>query len=490
MSSRQLDLYSSQIQDTYKALEDEIVSMFIKKLNGDVLDKKDFNIYRWHLSKLNELHILNNETIDIISSATGISQKLIKKMIIDGGYQIAESTSKDLSNSLNADDKGISSDVDDLLKSMLEQTNADMNNFVNQTLLTSNYGQGAVYDAYQSILNEMMGKVISGIKTPREALNSAIYNFIDKGLNSGFIDKAGRQWSLESYIRMLMDTTVYNVMNESRMREAHEYDVHTFLMSSHPKSRPACAFIQGHVVNDVPRNDAHFDGRFPTIYDYGYGEPAGTFGINCRHIKYPFIPGVNINNQPQYDPKEAIKNGELQQRQRQIERAIRNNKSKLNAATQLNDENGIFKYKNLIRNQQAALRDYLKKHSALNRDYSREKVYNKPISKAEKEEILKRSTINTQKNNRHIPGTYEYNEKVKVMGKRNRRPSYLTIDENEIINLVDQYGVKDLTTRTIAFDAKKIVGYFVDANGREYATSWLLVTYSKNGYHVTPIKPK
>ncbi|MGN8987964.1 phage minor capsid protein, partial [Ligilactobacillus salivarius] len=54
-------------------------------------------------------------------------------------------------------------------------------------------------------------------------------------------------------------------------------------MSSYPNSRKACAYIQGKVVNIVPIDDPNYNDKYDSIYNHGYGEPAGTLGINCRH---------------------------------------------------------------------------------------------------------------------------------------------------------------------------------------------------------------
>lgn len=59
-------------------------------------------------------------------------------------------------------------------------------------------------------------------------------------------------------------------------------------MSSYPNSREACAYIQGKVVNIVPTNDPNYNDKYDSIYNHGYGEPAGTLeltaGTNYFHL--------------------------------------------------------------------------------------------------------------------------------------------------------------------------------------------------------------
>ncbi|WP_323087407.1 phage minor capsid protein [Limosilactobacillus reuteri] len=104
--------------------------------------------------------------------------------------------------------------------------------------------------------------------------------------------------------------------------------------------------------------------------------------MNCRHRLFPFVPGVNENHQPQYDPEKAIANGKLVQKQRARERAIRDAKHRLVAAKELGDGEQVNKCKTLIRARQANMREFIKKTNEnhktpiLTRDYNREKIVN------------------------------------------------------------------------------------------------------------------
>ena len=94
----------------------------------------------------------------------------------------------------------------------------------------------------------------------------------------------------------------------------------------------------------------------------------------------PFDPEINENNQPQYDPEEAIENGKLVQQQRARERAIRDAKKRLIAAQEFGDQDAINRAKTLIRARQDKLRSFIKDTNAdkgktiLTRDYNREQI--------------------------------------------------------------------------------------------------------------------
>ena len=179
-------------------------------------------------------------------------------------------------------------------------------------------------------------------------------------------------------------------------------------MSSYHNSREACVYIQGKVVNIVPTDDPNYNDKYDSIYNHGYGEPAGTLGINCRHKLFPLTPGVNVNNMTQYNPKEAIRNGNLQQKQRYYERSTRDAKKRLKVVEELEDEQMIApRTKTLIAARQKKLREYTKetnkmygkKYDILTRDYARKQIIskNKPIIEQFRRDV--RYTTNRRKVN-------------------------------------------------------------------------------------------
>ena len=101
-----------------------------------------------------------------------------------------------------------------------------------------------------------------------------------------------------------------------------------------------------------------------------------------------------MNNMTQYNPKEAIRNGNLRQKQRYYERSIRDAKKRLKVAEELEDEQMITRTKTLIAARQKKLREYIKetnkmygkKYDILTRDYDREQIQSADVVK-EKQKI-------------------------------------------------------------------------------------------------------
>lgn len=374
---------ANQLADMYANLESRIFTEIIQVLQrGRQQDVTAENVIEWQAQQLAKAGLLVKKVIQIMAEYDQLDPTYIEQVLKQDGYQIVDETTAELEK-LGKKAPKVSSNANNLLDSLVNQTRQTLDNTVNQTLLTRNVNRNSAVRAYQSILKRSTIETVTGLKTHDKAIKDAIYKQIDEGIPV-LKDKAGRTWSLEAYTRMVLTTTANRAYNDARTKRMQEMGQSLCVMTSHPNSRPACAYIQGKVVNVVPDDDPNFNPKYDTIYNHGYGTPAGTLGINCRHVLFPYEEGVNVNHQPQYDPKEAIKNGNLQQKQRAYERSIRDYKKRLNAAEMLGDDETATKLKTLIAGRQKQLREFIKDTNKgakngpiLVRDYSREQAYDK-----------------------------------------------------------------------------------------------------------------
>lgn len=372
----------NKIIDLYEQLQSQIFNTIIDTLKaGDYKHVSKDDVVTWQAKQLAQMGKLNQQTMKLMAHADGLSEEAVKDLIKFHGIQVINEVDGELQD-ITGRSEPVSNDTQNTLTAVVSQTWDDLNNNINESLISRNYGATATTRVYRQILTESTLATVSGLMTHQKAVESAVYRAVDRGLPTKLVDKAGHNWSIEGYSRMVINTTVNRTYNDLRLSRMKDFDMHLALMSSHPNSRPACAYIQGHVVNIVPPESPEFNDKYDSIYNHGYGEPSGTQGINCRHRLFPFVPGVNENHQPQYDPEKAIANGKLVQKQRARERAIRDAKHRLVAAKELGDEEQITKCKTLIRARQANMRDFIKKTNEnhkvpiLTRDYNREKIVN------------------------------------------------------------------------------------------------------------------
>lgn len=363
-----LNLFTEPATDIYRSLEDEVFEMIAKRLKTSKNITKD-NVLDWQIDKMSQLRMVNKDTVKALSKATGKSEREIKKAIKDAGVATIKSVDDELKDIY--DPLEMPSQIDKVMESYVNQAFKEFDNFVNQSLIDTNYGKGTVSKMYQNIIEETTGKVLAGTKTTNQAVTETIVEWSNSGLKTGFVDKGGNVWNLDRYAESVIRTTTNNVYNDMRMERMQEYDLDLVLVSSLPDPREVCSHIQGKVAS--MKEPGENDSKYPSIYDYGYGQPWGLRGINCRHMFFPFIDGINDNNQPQYSDSEMERNRGLRQKHRYHERQIRKAKQSLNIAKTTGDEVSILRFKKLVRNRQKAMRGFIN-DSGRTRQYDRERV--------------------------------------------------------------------------------------------------------------------
>lgn len=363
-----LELFTEPVTDIYRALEDEVFEMVAKRLKTSKDITKD-NVFQWQVDKLNQLRLVNSDTVKALSKTTGIAEKEIRKAIMGTGIETIRSVDYELAAVYNK--LPIPTHIDRILETFVNQTFREFNNYVNQTLITTNYGQGLVTDMYRKIVEETTGRVLAGTTTINKAIAETTIRWANRGIDTAFVDRGGHVWNLERYSETVIRSTVNRTYNELRMSRMAEYGVELVLVSTLPDPREICSLIQGKVASMKPMDEN--DTEYPSIFEYGYGEPGGCRGINCRHQFFPFVEGLNENNQREYSEEEMTKGRELRQKQRYYERQVRKGKRALKVAEEVGDTDVIAHQKKILRNRQKASREFVRE-SDLTRRYDKERI--------------------------------------------------------------------------------------------------------------------
>ena len=381
LNDQQLMLMADNVSDIYRQLCNDLFDNVVERLHDRGTYYLDQQPYLWQLEKMADVGMLNDHNIKLIAEYSGIAEKQIRYIIENEGYQVYKDTHAQLNS--NAYDYKVMKD----LISYSNQAVNDVHNLINTTLPKS------VQATYKDIIETTVAKVITGMATPQKALDETIMKFQERGFY-GYTDRAGRRQRADAYARTVIKTTARRTFNEMRMRPAQELGIDTFYYSIKAAAREMCAPLQNQIVTTGQARTEEGIKIF-ALDDYGYGKPGGCQGINCGHTMTPFIPGVNY--MPDIDddlkgltPEQAIENANAQSKQRAIERSIRQSKEMLHVAEKLGDQELIDKYKSKVRIQQGAMRDYLKQHPFLHRDYAREKYYADPYAEAKKETQLRK----------------------------------------------------------------------------------------------------
>lgn len=371
VTPHQIDLWSGNMAHLYQSLEGEILRLVIQRLNNG-----SDNIAEWQLQKLRELHLFNAETAKLVAEVSGVSEKEVQRMF----NELGDTSLKEIDDIVPKGQylQPTASSTDLVMKAYYDQAWGSLDNYVNQTLLSTNYGYGSgLTRLYNDIINKTVAAFNTGLFTFEEALERTVRQWAQQGIKSTFIDKGGHTWSIERYVRTVLKSTMGNTYNELRTSRMSEYGIHTVVVSSHMGARLACSLIQGNVVDlreNVPENS-----NYKSIYDpywkADYGTPGGHRGVNCGHAWFPFIPGVNTNNQPIFNKEDNDRVAALRKKQRDLERKIVKLKKNKMVSEAMGNKEGAQSWQNGITATQRAVRSLVDSNRYLSRDYKREKVY-------------------------------------------------------------------------------------------------------------------
>ena len=370
MIPRQLDIYQSNLIDLYSALEGEIIKIIIDRLKGEgkILD--------WQAQSFKNLQLFNRDVLRHLSKVTKISEERLLELFEETGKFAVE----DIDRRVPYDKLPMPTAIDNVMRGYFNQAQTGLENMVNQSLITSSFGMGTATQAYVDVLNRSTALYATGIYTEKEALEKAVQELAQKGLRSGFVDRAGRQWSVDRYVRTVLRTTMSNTMDEVRKERMDEYNIHLVVVTSHMGAREACTRIQGNVVDLRPMEELPPNSKYRSIYDpywqADYKEPHGHHGINCMHLHIPFVDGFSVNNQPKIDSKKNEEVRKNRTKQRQLERDIVKYKKNKMVSEHIGDMDEAKKWQKKVSWKQKQMREHLEKNGEyLSRDYSREKVY-------------------------------------------------------------------------------------------------------------------
>lgn len=372
LNDEQLMLDASQVADIYHQLTLDLFDQVIDRIKERGSASLDDNPYIWQLEKMNEMGLLNEDNLKLISDRSSIAEEQLRYVIQNEGYKIYKDTKQQLLEVTGGGGFAGNSIIQTNLAAYVNQAMGDIDNLINTTLPMS------VRKVYQSIVQESVAKVVTGLITSEKAISDTVMKWAKKGFY-GFTDSQGKRWRADTYARQVIKSTAWRVYREVRMAPAEELGIDTFYYHKKATAREMCAPLQHQIVTTgVARTEK--GERILALSDYGYGYAGGCQGINCTHEMTPYIPGANYkpdlpDELRDLTPEQAIENANVQAKQRALERSIRQSKEFLHVAEKLGDSELIDKYKSKVRIQQGAMRDYLKQHPFLHRDYAREKYY-------------------------------------------------------------------------------------------------------------------
>lgn len=280
---------------------------------------------RWQIEVLRDAGCLLEDIQKEISGKTKKQLKEIKEAMEDAGVQAVQWDDKIYrAAGLSPVPLLQSPALIRIMQRNYEATTGEWRNFTRTT----------ASEAQRLFINQMdnaYNMVVSGAVSYTEAVRDVINNVSETGMKVSY--PSGYKLSIESATMMIVRTGISQAAAEVTTARMEEMDWDIVLVSAHLGARTGDGGMnpgnhlwwQGQFYSRTGRTKEYPD--FKTATGYGTGE--GLCGWNCRHS---FGPGDGINNpfsEKDIAYADNYKIEKLQQRQRTLERRIRDSKRKV-----------------------------------------------------------------------------------------------------------------------------------------------------------------
>ena len=344
-----LDNMSWEMAEVYGAIQDQILINLARHFPYFEAEDLPKSAFAYQAQMLAQMGQVNQETIRIIKNGLSGADEALKNSLEQAIIDSIKSTEPEL---LEGVKKGLLSMPTTPVVApnqmrafqLYYKQAADKLNMVNTVMLEST--QQAYAQAVSDVVNELWvsdsmgriqtaldtaaGEVVTGVSSWNQALKHATDRMKETGI-TGFIDHAGRHWSAEAYTAMDIRTTMFNTGRAAVWETNQDFGNDLYLVSYHNGARPLCYPWQNKVISsmDSSRTVIDLDGNEIQVIPQSstsYGQPAGLFGINCKHYPTPFIPGVSLADGKPQDKEDNDRVYAESQEQRRLERKIREEK--------------------------------------------------------------------------------------------------------------------------------------------------------------------
>ena len=218
----------------------------------------------------------------------------------------------------------------------------------------------------------------TGDTATRRELSQRVLNELSKRGVAGIVYADGSRRELTSYAEMVGRSAVQRTSQQASLNRLQERGYDLVRVNAYAGASDLCDPWQGRVYSLSGSSD-----QYPAFEDAQFDGNTGLFHPNCGHAQAPYIPGVSEAIEMSTDPAEekilrqmGEKRGnrfiyQQSQRQRQIERNIRNFKKRKAVAL---DPKERARADRFIKKWQGEAREHIKQNPFLRRAYAREQI--------------------------------------------------------------------------------------------------------------------
>lgn len=299
----------------------------------------------------------------------------LQKILDDNKSAIDDATRETVEHYLSLSDKDDISRLGEGQPRWPRQATATM---AGVTEILARYNLQMMEGAKQAFLQastEAITQVNTGALTREQALHRAVRKLEAEGIpiityQNRETGKVTVRNKVDVAVRRHIRTQIAQDGARMTLDRLNAMDVALVEVSSHAGARPSHAIWQGRCYS--LHGAVTIDGvTYPDFYSStGYGSVSGLLGANCRHSFGPYRHGAPRQYKPDPEHASGLPNDEvykLEQKQRYLERGIRDAKRELRGAQQLFDADGstenranLAKAQAALKSKQSAMRDLIK----------------------------------------------------------------------------------------------------------------------------------
>lgn len=394
---KDIDSLSQPIINIYSQIELDLIKEIARRFD---LNDEIGGTMEWQLKKLDELGVLNADTVKVIASYSEKSEQEILNILKKA--QLANINMTELEEayrqgSITVDPMNIK--TNSAFAEVLELSYKELSNTYR---LIQTKALESAKQAYMNVINRSYIEVATGTYDYQTAIKRAIKDMAKNGISGATYKRNGKlvQYSLEGTVRRDTLTAVNKLANKSSETFCKELGAEYVEISSHLGART-------HPTNPIA-NHAGWQGKvfkidgsdkkYPNLKEStGYPDDIlGLGGVNCRHRMFPFFPGISTPNPIRFNEEENRRVYELTQKQRAMEHRMRQLKKEQAAAKEIGDKETVKKLNKKISEQSTKIDEFCKKNG-LRRDHSRELVKEqitpkKNVAKSENSGIIEKKS--------------------------------------------------------------------------------------------------
>ena len=303
-------------EEIAEQLHSDILARIIERIMIRLDRKEDYiltAVDKWQIETLQQAGYLIEDIQKEIAVATGKMQKEIAEAMEDAGVKTMEFDDA-IYREMGLEPVPLvqSPYMIQLMQDTFSQTMGEWKNF-------TSISKKAIHSLFVEACDTAYMQAMSGALSSSQAYLEALEKIVEGGVY--VLYPGGRRDTIETATARAVRTGISQASGRIQLARMDEMDVDLILVSAHLGARPDHYVWQGKVYSRTGTGYPDFE------KSTGYGTVTGLKGANCRHSFSPYFEGMK-NPWMEYDSEENLKQYQMEQQQRTLERRIRNTKRK------------------------------------------------------------------------------------------------------------------------------------------------------------------